>query len=570
MEIGAVSNVNTRDAGIRYKIDTFILKALLIIAILFLFVFVIVPLFFVLMKSLQDPQGNFIGVQNYKDFFSRGGAYRSLTNSLFVAVLSTILSMGIALPFAYFISRTTMKAKTFFRAVALLPLLTPGLLFGMSLELLFGRGGMFRAFIGDIEIYGPIGIVIGMSIANFPHVFLILSIALAITDQRYYDVAASMGTRTNRILKTITLPGIKFGLASAFIVSFTKGITEFGIPKIIGGQYDVLATQIYKQVVGQQNFPVGSVVSIVLLVPAVLAFFIERHVRKNQHSAVTANIVPFRPKVHKFRDRFGLLFNGFVSAVIVIMLLTPIVTSFFTFWPYNLSFTLKHYQFSRYTDGGWNAYTNSLIMAFCAATIGTIWVFLCAYVSEKANVNRNVNSIYRWLAMFPMTIPGLVLGLSYIFFFNHPSNPLNFLYGSMAILVISTVIHYYTVAHLTLTTSLQQSDKEFELVTDSLKVSRFKTLRKVTVPLCLNAIFDIWIYYFLAAMTTLSAVIFLYSYNTQLASVAIINMDDAGDFTPAAALASVIVLTCLVTRGLHYLVTSKIKAHASKWQGLGR
>lgn len=172
--------------------------------------------------------------------------------------------------------------------------------------------------------------------------------------------------------------------------------------------------------------------------------------------------------------------------------------------------------------------------------------------------------------MFPMTIPGLVLGLSYIFFFNHPSNPLNFLYGSMAILVISTVIHYYTVAHLTLTTSLQQSDKEFELVTDSLKVSRFKTLRKVTVPLCLNAIFDIWIYYFLAAMTTLSAVIFLYSYNTQLASVAIINMDDAGDFTPAAALASVIVLTCLVTRGLHYLVTSKIKAHASKWQGLGR
>lgn len=570
MEIGAINNIDIKRAGNRYKIDALILKAILIIAILFLVVFVIIPLFFVLMKSLQDSQGNFIGVQNYREFFSRGGAYSSLINSLFVAILSTILSMGIALPFAYFISRTTMRGKTFFRAVALLPLLTPGLLFGMSLELLFGRGGIFKTFIGDIEIYGPVGIVIGMSIANFPHVFLILSIALAITDQRYYDVAASLGTKTNRILKTITLPGIKFGIASAFIVSFTKGITEFGIPKIIGGQYDVLATQIYKQVVGQQNFPVGSVVSIVLLVPAVLAFFVERHVRKNQHSSVTANIVPYRPKFNKHRDRFGLLFNGFVSFVIILMLLTPIVTSFFTFWPYNLSFTLKHYQFSRYTDGGWAAYTNSLIMAFCTATIGTVWVFLCAYVSEKATVNKNLNSLYRWLAMFPMTIPGLVLGLSYIFFFNHPSNPLNFLYGTMAILIVSTVVHYYTVAHLTLTTSLQQSDKEFELVTDSLKVSRFKTLRKVTIPLSLNAILDIWIYYFLAAMTTLSAVIFLYSYNTQLASVAIINMDDAGDFTPAAALASVVVLTCLITRGVHYLVTSKIKSYASRWQGTAK
>ena len=108
-------------------------------------------------------------------------------------------------------------------------------------------------------------------------------------------------------------------------------------------------------------------------------------------------------------------------------------------------------------------------------------------------------------------MPGLVLGLGYIFFFNNPANPFNFIYGTMAILVVCTVSHFYSVAHLTAVTALKQIDHEFETVSASLRVPFWRTFFRVTLPVCLPAVLDIAIYLFVNAMTTVSAVVFLYS-----------------------------------------------------------
>jgi iron(III) transport system permease protein len=168
-----------------------------------------------------------------------------------------------------------------------------------------------------------------------------------------------------------------------------------------------------------------------------------------------------------------------------------------------------------------------------------------------------------------MAVPGLVLGLGTLLFINQPGNPLGVLYGSMAILVINTLAHLYTVPHLTAVTALKQVDREFEAVGASLKVPMLAVFRRVTLPVCLPAILDIWIYLFLNAMTTLSAVIFLYSAETKLASVAAIHLDEAGSTASAAAMATLMVYASLSVRLLHLVVSRFVLRRVQAGRGGG-
>jgi iron(III) transport system permease protein len=185
---------------------------------------------------------------------------------------------------------------------------------------------------------------------------------------------------------------------------------------------------------------------------------------------------------------------------------------------------------------------------------------------EKTKGFRVGRSLFQMFAMLPMAIPGMVLGLAYIFYFNNPSNPLNVIYGTMAILVICTVTHFYTVSHLTAVTALKQMDREFESVSASLKQPTMKLFARVTVPVCLPAILDISIYLFINAMTTVSAVVFLYSPTTTLASVAVLNMDDAGDIAPAAAMGMMILYTNATARILHMIASKSMLRRTQAWR----
>jgi iron(III) transport system permease protein len=218
--------------------------------------------------------------------------------------------------------------------------------------------------------------------------------------------------------------------------------------------------------------------------------------------------------------------------------------------------------------GGWDSYFNSIQLAFYTAIVGTLVVFTGSYMVEKTNGFTTTRSAFQFLAMMPMAIPGMVLGLAYIFFFNDPANPLNSIYATMGILVICTVTHFYTVSHLTAVTALKQMDREFEAVAASLKQPFHKLFAKVTVPVCLPSILDISIYLFVNAMTTVSAVIFLYSPDTTLASVAVLNMDDAGDIAPAAAMGMMIFYTNVAARLIHLFITRKVVRTTQAWRKL--
>jgi iron(III) transport system permease protein len=506
------------------------------------------------------------GLDNFITYFSTPALFRSIKNSLLISILSTVITVSLAFGFAYALNRSMMRFKGLFRIIAMVPILVPSLLPGIALVYLFGNQGMIKGLLFGYQIYGPIGIVIGSIFFTFPHALIIITTALAISDARLYEAAISLRASAWKTFWTVTIPGARYGLISASFVVFNLVITDFGLPKVIGGQYNMLAVDIYKQVIGQQNFEMGAVVSVVLLVPAMMAFAIDRYVQKRQIAQLTSRSVPYEPLPNRRFDAICLSYCSVVAIFILGLIIVCQYAALIKLWPYNLSLGLGNYNFDVMDGGGWASYGNSIQLALLTAFIGTIVVFSGSYMVEKINGFMPVRSGFQFLAMMPMAIPGMVLGLAYIFFFNDPANPLNPIYGTMVILVVCTVTHFYTVSHLTAVTALKQMDREFEAVAASLKQPFYKLLSKVTVPVCMPSILDISIYLFVNAMTTVSAVIFLYSPDTALASVAVMNMDDAGDVAPAAAMGMMIFYTNVTARLIHLLVTRNLMIRTQAWR----
>ena len=534
-----------------------------------LFVFLAAPLIAIFARALQDKAGAWIGFANFVQYFSSPAFGRSAGNTLAFALYTTVLTVPLAFVFAYAIQRSCIRGKWLWRNVALIPILAPSMLAALSFIYLFGNQGVFKAllpWVGLTTIYGMPGMVLAMTFSAFPHAVMILLASLALSDARLYEAADSMATSEWRKFTTITLPGARYGLVSASMVVFTMAVSEFGVPKVIGGNTSVLAVDIYKQVIGQQNFNIGAVVGLVLLVPAIVAFVVDHRVRSRQKALLTARSVPYVARPSPARDRALLVAVVAISAVMVTVLGMAVIGSFVKVWPYNLSFTLNHYTYGFEEAGVENAYRNSLVMAAWCAVAGAALTFAGAYWVEKTRGADALRPVVRLQAMMPMAVPGLVLGIGYILFFNHPSNPLNFLYGTMAILVLSTIVHFYSSSHLTAVTALKQLDNEVESVSASLKVPFYKTFWRVTVPVCLPSIVDISRYYFVNAMTTISAVVFLYSPKTMLAAISIVQLDEAGAIGSAAAMATLIVATSGAVTLASFAVEGWLLARTQRWR----
>jgi len=555
-----------RPTRVQLSRDDYLMRGFLGLVGVWMLVTVVLPLYVMLSKSTENDAGAFVGLRNFIYYFSNPALFDSLYNSLWIASLSTVMTISLAFIFAYALTRSQMWGKSVLRLIAALPLLAPSLLSAIALIYLFGNQGFLKDLLLGNSIYGPIGIVMGEVFFCFPHALMILITALSLADARLYEAADALRASGLKTFFTVTLPNVKYGLISATFVVFNLVITDFGIPKVIGGQFDVLATDVYKQVIGQQNFAMGAVISVLLLVPAVVAFVIERFAQRKQVALLTARSVPYQPKPNQWLDTGLFVYCGIVSIIILTVIGTAAFASLVKFWPYDLSLTLNNYNFELFDGGGWDAFYNSLEMATYTALFGTVIIFCGAYVIEKLQGLKQMRGAIQFLCLLPMAIPSMVLGLAYIFFFNHPNNPLNFIYGSMAILVIVTIIHYYTVGHLTAITALKQIDNSFEAVSASLKVPSYITFWRVTVPVCLPAILEISIYLFIQAMTTASAVIFLYSPDTTLASVAALNMDDAGDIAPAAAMCMLIVLAAATVKLAHTLISFGLMRWLQGWR----
>ena len=418
------------------------------------------------------------------------------------------------------------------------------------------------------SIYGPIGIVIAEVFFTLPHAIIILVTSLSIADARLYEAAVALRASRLRIFLTVTLPGCRYGLISAAFVVFTLSITDFGAPKVIGGDFNVLATDVYKQVIGQQNFEMGAVVSVVLLIPAVLAFAVDRVCAAPAgRPALLARGGPGAEAQPHLRRRDARLLHpgervpdrdaGYVPVrrAREVLPLRP---------------ELRPAELRLRRDGRRRL---GRVLEFDSPSrpgppsSGPSWSSPVHTWWRRAADSGPAGLCFQFLAMMPMAVPGLVLGLAYIFFFNHPDNPLGFLYHTMA---IPGDQHHRPLLHR------GPPDRGHRAQADGprIRVGRglaqgapfYKTFWRVTVPVCLPAILDIMIYLFVNAMTTVSAVVFIYGPDTNLASVAVLNMDDAGDIAPAAAMGMMIFYTAASVRLAHFLASKFLQRRTQAWR----
>lgn len=442
---------------------------------LFLIAFLASPLLAILRQALEGKEGEFVWFANFVAYAQTPALLDSLWHSVWVSVVVTLIAVPLAFGFAYALTRSCMPFKSLFRGITLIPLLAPSLLSAISLIYWFGNQGVLKGWMqgmGIDQIYGAPGVVLAECFAVFPHAMMILVTALSLSDARLYEAADAMGTSARRKFLTITLPGAKYGLISAALVTFTLVMTDFGIPKVIGGNFNVLATDVFKLVIGQQDFAKGAVVAILLLAPAVLTFAVDHFVSRKQTAMLTARAVPYSPKPNPVYDRLMTAYCCAIAFLVLAMLGMAVFASFVKLWPYNLVPSLDNFRLGLVDAEVAEGFVNSIKMAAGTAFFGTALVFCGAYLLEKTKGMDSLHSVVKLMAMLPMAVPGLVLGLGYIFFFNAVSNPLGGLYHTLTLLTLCTIVHFYTTGHLTAVTALKSLDAEFEAVSASLKIGR--------------------------------------------------------------------------------------------------
>jgi iron(III) transport system permease protein len=521
----------------KFDADRLAVFCLTVAVVLPLGAFVLAPLLGIFKLSFLTADG--VGFGNYVRYFGSPKFVRVVSNSLAVALTTTLFTMVLAYAFAYAMRRTAMPMKRVFGSVALLPLFAPSLVQALGILFLFGRNGVInRTFDLGIDIYGFWGIVIADVFYSFPHAYLILSAALAVADARLYESAQVLGATGARMFRDITLPSTRYGLMSATFVVFTIVITDFGNPMVIGADFNVLATEIYNQVSGQGNFPMGAVIGVLLLIPAALAVLAEKWIMRRHHATITERSQPLRIETGTWRDRVAFGYAAMICGLIALIVAIVFVASFVTLWPYNMHLSLRHYRFE--VQNGLQPLWTSIGVSLLAALIGTV-VTVGSACAARALSSLTGQLLY-FLSILPAAVPGMVLGLAYILAFNDPSHPLELLHGTFLILAICNVYHYHAQGFLIAMTSINQISRVFDEASTSLGASFMRTLRSITLPIIAPSIVSVGVFFFVRSMVTLSAVIFLVTPATQVAAVSVLLLDDSGNQNQAAAFSVCIML----------------------------
>jgi iron(III) transport system permease protein len=535
------------------------------ILLLLLGIITVLPISALLLRAFLARDGGFVGLDNFIRYATEPGLAVAAWNSASLSAISTVIVMALAFPYAYALVRTRIPGRGFFRLMALLPLLAPSLLPAFGMVFLFGNQGWLKHWLLGESLYGPVGIVMASAFYAFPHAVLILSAGLSAGDQRHYEAARALKAGPWRRFMTVTLPSCRYAAISAASIVYILVFTDFGIPSVVGGSTNVLATDIYKLVIGRFDFEMGAVVGVLLLLPAVIAYGIDWFARRSQRSMITGKSVPIEPERLVWRDAALFGFAGVVTCAILAILGMAIYGSLVRFWPYNLTLGLQNYERLFTDDDEFRALGNSLVLAAGTALIGTTMVALSGWLVARRLGASGVRNGLQAVAMVPVAVPGLVLGLGYVFFFNNPANPLHGLQGTMLLIMLCTVAHFYTVPHLMAVNELQRLDREIDMAAQALRVRPAGAARRVYLPVLMPTLVDVAGYFFVNAMTTVSALIFLFTAQTRVAAIAVINLVEGSRIGQAAAFAVLIMAMSMVATAIQ-MVLRGLVLRSQSWR----
>ncbi len=507
-----------------------------IVPLIGLFLFFIYPMIIVFIRSITTPDGTY-GLANYAQILSSKGFWRATQHSLVMGGTTTVLSVGLGFIIALGLHRCAFPGKTLIRVAIVLPLIAPSLVQALGLIFILGRNGLISQFTGvEMEIYGFWGLVIANTLYGLPQAVMIISAALVLLDARIYEAADVLGSSPLRQFRDLTLPAVIFAVLSASFVVFTITITDFGNAAVIGGDYSVLATEIYSQVIGQRNFNMGAVVGIMLLLPVILSYYIERQAMKRQKTQKATNVHSYVPRFRAIRDVPMGIVNFLIAGMILSVICIVIYASFVKLWPYNFDFTLKHYNIT--LAGGYSSLWMTVWISIGAAVAGTLAVFTLAI--GLRHTPEIIAQPVRILAAMPAAVPGMVLGLAYILTFNSTATPLYLLYGSATLIAVINFYHYHTQAYLTVMTGFRQFPSELAEAGSALGAGIGRISTTIIAPFVAPMLVSVFFFLFMRSMVTLSAVVFLTTPQLTVAAVTIMRLDDAGLTSQAAAFSTAV------------------------------
>jgi iron(III) transport system permease protein len=459
---------------------------------------------------------------------------QSLKNSVLAAGTGTILAITAAYILSICVVRTNMRFREIFSVFATLPMLIPSISHGMGLILLLGSNGIFTRLLGLRQsIYGFKGIVLGSVFYAFPVAFLMLSDILKYEDGSPYEAAAVLGIPRISQFFSITIPYLRKPLISVIFAVFTLIFTDYGVPLMIGGRFITLPVLMYQEVIGLLDFKRGSVIGSFLLIPAVIAFLFDvlNKDRGNQNFIIQKK----SKKENTLRDGIAALYSVLICFIIALPLVIFVILTFVNKYPVDLSFSLANIAKTLNMNAG-RYLMNSLVTALGVSVLGTALSYIIAYFT--ARTPGKTSKTLHLISITSLAIPGLVLGLSYILFFKS-----SFLYGTFAILILVNIIHFLASPYLMAYNSLGKLNANLEDVGLTLGVSRFFIIRDCLVPQTRLTILEMFSYFFVNSMMTISAVSFLNTVRNKPVSL-MITQFEAQLFLEGAAFISLLILIC--------------------------
>ena len=538
-----------------------LLLAAVVLTILLLLLFVVYPLLKVLIFSLTDADGNF-SLANLTTILTTSRYLAVFGRTMLLGVIVAVIATFIGYIFAYTITRTNVPCKKFLKTIATLPILSPPFILSLSIIFLFGKQGFITKTLLGItgnNVYGMGSLVVVQVMSFFPIAYLTLSGILSSIDASVEDAACNMGASRWHTFWTVTFPLSLPGIISGCLLVFIQSLEDFSNPATIGGEFSTLSIEVYQIITGSYDMQKGSVLALLLLLPAVTAYLFNKYwVSKKSFVTVTGKPTQARKLIDEGHIKWPLFaFCMVVAAVILLFYGTVIFGSFVRTWGYDYSLTLDQYR--KALAYGWDSLKNSMLLGLISAVIGGLLGMIIAYITAKRNYYGKRFIEVSSVLMF--AVPGTVLGISYVLAFN--TKPL-VLTGTALILIIVFTFRNMPVAIESGTTTLLQIDNSIEEASTILGADTGYSFHRITLPLLRNAFFSGIVYSFTKAITAVSAVIFLVSARWNLVTSKIYSLFDQAKYSQAAAFVTMLVLILLVFIGIFNGIINMLLAPRSK------
>ena len=523
------------------------IKAIFAVMAVFFAGFLAVPMISVLVRSFTGS-GEPASLAHYVEVLTGRGFLRALGNSFVVSICSALLATGLAFILAYTIHYTNVgkRYKWLISKAAILPMLLPTITYGFAIIYSFGKQGLLTKLFGRqlFNIYGFNGLLLGYVVYTLPVAFTLINNAMGYIDKRFMIVSRLMGDsplQTFRMTIVIPLLGT---LATSFIQTFFLCFTDFGIPASVGGRYEVVASVLYAEMLGSiPNFGNGAVVALIMIIPSVVSITVLHILEK--YNVRYNKISPIELKKGVKRDAVFAVLSGAVLVFALSMFVVMFITPFIEEWPYRMNFTLEHVQAVFEDRQLYGVYVNSVMVALITAFAGTLIAYGGALVTARSTVSGKLKKVIDSIALVTNTIPGMVIGLAYLFVFT--GTPLQ---NTFPIIIICNIVHYFSTPYLMMKNSLSKMNASWETTAMLMGDSWVKTIARVVTPNALSTLLEVFSYYFVNAMVTVSAVIFIAGARTMVITTKIQELQYFNEFNEIFVLSLLILFTNLIARAV--------------------